>query len=188
VPPREEPGVARMGTAALDAWLRGRRQSRRMDSDPGSRTRRAAGCLVVIALLWAAPAAHAAVNVRMDAPGGMSVVPEEGSKAEDLDIIGRLGPEGTVVSWDVESTGCISVGFTCVQSADVVDCHDNGPLSSMAECDRSAAGVRAQLRGGDDNLDTYRVRGDAVTVDMGDGDDTLNTDGREINLGEGPGG
>jgi hypothetical protein len=44
----------------------------------------------------AAPAAHAAVNVKLDTPGGLSVVPDEAGKAEDLSIVGRARARGHV--------------------------------------------------------------------------------------------
>jgi hypothetical protein len=139
-----------------------------------------------VALLCAAPAAHATTIANMDFPNGLTVTPQESDHNEDLNIIGRLTPEGTVGSWTTESTGCISVGFTCVQTQDHVNCSDAGILSARVECERRLAGVTVTLKGGNDNLDVYRGKGDRFTIDMGAGDDSVNADSREINEGEFP--
>jgi hypothetical protein len=136
--------------------------------------------------LAAAPAAHAATIANMEFPNGLTVTPQESDHAEDIEVIGRLSPEGAVANWDVESSGCISVGFTCVQTTDHVDCTDAGVLSGRASCFRRVAGVTVSLKGGDDNLDVYHGEGDAFTIDMGAGDDDVNTDGHELNQGEFP--
>jgi hypothetical protein len=140
---------------------------------------------IAIALV-AAPAASAATIANMNFPTGLSVVPQESDHAEDIHVIGRLTPEGAVANWDVESTGCISVGFTCVETTNQVDCDDQRPFSGRATCLRRFAGVTVSLRGGDDNLDVYHGEGDTFTIDMGPGDDDVNTDGHELNIGEFP--
>jgi hypothetical protein len=139
-----------------------------------------------LVVLSATPAARAATIANMNFPTGLSVVPQESDHAEDIRVIGRLSPEGAVANWDVESSGCISVGFTCVQTTNHVDCDDNGPLSGRASCLRRFAGVTVSLRGGDDNLDVFHGENDTFNIDMGAGNDDVNTDGLEINQGEFP--
>jgi hypothetical protein len=143
--------------------------------------------LAFVIALAAAPAAHAATIANMEFPIGLTVVPQESDHAEDLEVIGRLTPEGAVANWDVESTGCISRSFTCVETTNQIDCDDQRPFSGRATCLRRFAGVTVSLRGGGDNLNVYRGEGDAFTIDMGAGDDTINTDGHELNVGEFPG-
>jgi Ca2+-binding RTX toxin-like protein len=142
--------------------------------------------LAIAIALTAAPAASAATIANMDFTGGLTVLSQESDHAEDIRVIGRLSPEGAVAEWDVESSGCISVGFTCVQTTDHVDCSDAGPLSGRATCFRRAAGVTVALKGGDDNLDVFRGKDDTFTIDMGAGNDDVNTDALEINQGEFP--
>jgi Ca2+-binding RTX toxin-like protein len=140
-----------------------------------------------LALLCASPAARAATIANMT-PAGLSVVAQEADHNEDIRIIGRLTPEDVIGSWTAESTGCISVGFTCVHTDNHVDCSDAGVFSARTECERRSPGVSVSLKGGDDNLDVYRGKSDPFTIDMGAGDDNVNTDGFEINVGEPPGG
>ena len=142
--------------------------------------------LAIAIALVAAPAAHAATIANMDFAAGLTVVPQESDHPEDIRVIGRLSPEGAIANWDVESSGCISVGFTCVQTTDHVDCSDAGPLSARVTCFRRVAGVSVSLRGGNDNLDVFHGEGDTFTIDMGAGDDDVNTDGLELNQGEFP--
>jgi hypothetical protein len=142
--------------------------------------------LAIAIALAAAPAASATTIANMDFASGLSVVPQESDHAEDIHVIGRLTPEAAVAQWDVESTGCISLGFTCVETTDVVDCEDQRPFSSRASCFRRSPGVTASLRGGDDNLDVYHGEGDTFTIDMGPGNDDVNTDAHELNIGEFP--
>jgi hypothetical protein len=143
--------------------------------------------LAIAIALAAAPAASAATIANMEFPNGLTVVPQESDHAEDLEVIGRLTPEGAIANWDVESTGCISRGFTCVETTNQVDCSDQRPFSGRATCLRRFAGVTVSLKGGDDNLNVYRGEGDTFTIDMGAGDDSINTDGHELNIGEFPG-
>jgi hypothetical protein len=143
--------------------------------------------LAIAIALAAAPAASAATIANMDFQTGLTVLPQESDHAEDLEVIGRLGPEGAIANWDVESTGCISRGFTCVETTNQVDCDDQRPFSGRATCFRRVPGVTVSLRSGDDNLNVYRGEGDAFTIDMGPGDDSINTDGHELNVGEFPG-
>jgi hypothetical protein len=141
--------------------------------------------VTAVLLVVACSQARASELVRMNTPGGLSVVAEDDNR-EDLDLQGMLGPEGNVAAWHVGfSGGCITqFDLVCAHTDDSRDCAKQN--DGAVVCTRTTSGVTVQLRGGDDDLDVFDVGGDSFSIDMGTGNDRVDSNGATSGIGNVP--
>lgn len=137
--------------------------------------------LIAVAALALAPATASAATVSMTSHGLVVDSTGDGDAADDFEVFADLRtPSGEISRWEVfdhlcaiasAGRGCLHPsGFSCEfpdfgsPEADVT--------GSVVLCDRTATGVTIRAGGGDDNVRPV-AEGDPVTVDLGAGDDTL---------------
>ena len=125
-----------------------------------------------------------AATIKMTSTGLVLDSNADGNSDGDFVISADIRtPSGEVSRWKIQAVTCapLATGGTCLNPVGPA-CKEPSPgdpdfgtaLGSIVRCDRTTAGVKVLLGGGDDRLDPI-IEGDDLTVDLGSGNDELDS-------------
>jgi Ca2+-binding RTX toxin-like protein len=155
-----------------------------------------AGLVVLALVLSGGAAAEAATTLAMTSTGLVIDSTSDGTAPGTFTVaVDARTPAGEISRWEVQALGCFPVinpdsclspqGPAC-RGPMAGESGFGSAIGSIAFCDRTAAGARVLMGGGDDTL-TMFLGSDPANVDLGPGNDTLShTDASGQPLNNGP--